>query len=444
VKSETEQTTSNASDSLVITSDTLTAKDTSIYGKDISLNLNPTIVDTSKKEETGKLKLKEKSKFQLTDNVNEDGSLKVKKYKIKFSPDIIYSNVNYSSFYGVQGVAQMAFSDILGNHRIFVVTSLVLDLKNSDYAFGYYYLPKRIDYGFEAYHSARFLLIGTDALLLYRYRTYGLNFSASYPIDKFNRLEGALSYNHITKENLDDPNQPAEKLQFAIPMLSYIHDNTLWGYTAPIRGTRYYLSALGTPKLGSSGVSFFTGYADYRSYFRFLDDYNFVLRLNTGISVGRNPQRFYIGGTENWINYNVATETLPIEDIQDYAFSTPVLPLRGFDYNTRSGSKFALLNAEFRFPLFKYLIFGLLPLAFQNIQGVAFVDAGTVWSRNKDLQLFTKSADGKLITKDLLMGVGIGARLFLLYFPLKFDVAWSYNMQGFSKPKYYISIGADF
>src|SRR5207249_3958590 len=126
----------------------------SIYGKNINLSLNTR--DTNQIAEN-KIRLKESSKFKLTGNINDDGTLKINKYKIKFSPDIIYSNVNYSSFYGVQGVAQMAFSDILGNHRIYAVTSLVLDLKNSDYAFAYYYLPKRIDYGIEAYHSARFL-----------------------------------------------------------------------------------------------------------------------------------------------------------------------------------------------------------------------------------------------------------------------------------------------
>lgn len=439
----------NANDSLnkqgITINDSASVKtDSSIYGHDISLNLNPSNEDSTLKTDNS-LKLKEKSKFQISGNINPDSSYKVNKYKIKFSPDIIYSNVNYSSFYGVQGVAQMAFSDVLGNHRIYVVTSLVLDLKNSDYAFGYYYLPKRIDYGFEAYHSARFLLIGPNdnALQLYRYRTYGATVSASFPLNKFDRFEGALSFNRITKENLDDPIQEAQHLQFLLPILTYVHDNTLFGYTAPIRGSRFYLSLLGTPKLGNEGVSFFTAMGDYRTYFKFLEDYSFVIRLNGGMSLGKNPQRFYIGGTDNWINYEVENNSLPIEDIQDYAFSTPILPLRGYNYNTRSGSKFALLNAELRFPLFKYLVFGPLPLAFQNIQGVAFIDAGSVWSNNKKLQ-FISSQDGRPITKDLLLGMGVGMRLFLLYFPLKVDVAWSYNLQQWSRPKYYISLGADF
>ncbi|MEO8513346.1 MAG: BamA/TamA family outer membrane protein, partial [Ignavibacteria bacterium] len=418
-----------------------------IYGNDVSLNLDPNKTDTATDSPSHRLKLKERdrSNFQLTDNTNPDGSYKVNKYKIKFSPDLIYSNANYSSFYGVQGIAQMAFSDVLGNHRIYVATSLVLDLKNSDYAFAYYYLPKRLDIGVSAYHSARFLNIGRDFAnsQLYRYRTFGGDISLSYPISKFNRIDGALSYNHLSKENLDDPTEPTQKLDFILPAMSYVHDNTLFGYTAPIKGTRYNLTVMGTPKIGTNGVSFFSAMADYRTYFELAEDYNFVLRLNAGASFGKNPQRFYIGGTESWINYDIENNTLPIEDITDFAFSTPVMPLRGYNYNYASGSKFALMNAEFRFPLFKYLILGVLPFGFQNIQGVLFTDIGTVWSNNKTLQLFQK-VDGSLATKDLLIGMGVGTRLFFLYFPLKFDVAWSYDMQHFSKPKYYISIGADF
>lgn len=418
----------------------------SLYGKDISLNLDPDKADTNKQTPSQRLKLKEKnkSKFQLTDNTNPDGSYKVNNYKIKFSPDLVYSNANYSSFYGVQGLIQMAFSDVTGDHRIYAALSAVLDLKNSDYAFAYYYLPKRIDYGISAYHSARFLLIGPSLgnSKLYRYRTVGADLSISYPLSKFNRIDGALSYNHLTKENMDNPIEPTQKLDFVMPAVSYVHDNTLWGYTAPIKGTRYNITLLGTPKIGSNGVSFFSAIADYRTYFDIADDYTFVLRLNGGYSFGKNPQRFYIGGTESWINYEIQNDELPIEEIQDFAFSTPVMPLRGYNYNTRSGSKFALMNAEFRFPLFRYLILGLLPFGFQNIQGVLFADAGTVWSDNKKLQLF-QNVDG-FQTKDLLLSMGIGTRLFFLYFPMKLDIAWTYDMKKFSQPRYMISIGADF
>ena len=421
-------------------------KDTSIYGERVSLDLYPDEDDTN--SVTGpkfKLKEKERSKFLISDNTNPDGSFKVNKYKIKFSPDLIYSNANYSSFYGIQGIIQMSFSDVMGNHRIYAALSAVLDLKNSDYAFAYYYLPKRVDFGISAYHSARFLLIGNNysTSQLYRYRTYGADLSVSYPISKFNRLEGALSFNRLSKENLDNPAQPTEYLNYLMPVVSYVHDNTLMGYTAPTQGTRYNLTLLGTPKLGSNGISFISAIADYRTYFKLAEDYNFVLRLNAGASFGKNPQRFYVGGTEGWINYEILNDNLPIEDIEDYAFSTPIMPLRGYSINARSGSKFALMNAELRFPLFRYLIFGLLPFGFQNIQGVLFTDVGTVWRDDKRLQFFQK-INGNVATKDLLVSLGIGTRIFFLYFPLKFDIAWDYTIEHFSKPRYLISLGGDF
>ena len=352
-----------------------------------------------------------------------------------------------AAFLALQGIAQMAFSDVLGNHRIYLATSLVLDLKNSDYAFGYYYLPKRINYGFEAFHEARFLLLATDPTNtnydLYRYTMYGVNFSASFPLDRFNRFDLGIAANRVTKENLDNQDEPMESLQFLMPSLTYVHDNTLFGYTAPIRGTRYNIMFAGTPKIGADGLSFFSTIADYRTYLRFFTDYNFVWRFNGGFSVGKNPQTFYIGGTPNWINYQLQNDVFPIADIKDFAFATPVMPLRGFNYNYRTGSKFLLMNNEFRFPLFKYLVLGPLPLAFQNIQGVLFTDIGSVWSNTKKLQLIS-SQDGRPIMQDLLMGMGTGVRIFLLYFPLKFDVAWAYNLQKFSPPIFYISIGADF
>jgi hypothetical protein len=42
------------------------------------------------------------------------------------------------------------------------------------------------------------------------------------------------------------------------------------------------------------------------------------------------------------------------------------------------------------------------------------------------------------------MGMGTGARIFFLAFLVRFDVAWAWNVDGFSEPKYYLSLGADF
>ena len=134
-------------------------------------------------------------KFNLTDNLDSHGNYKVNRYKITFSPDIIYANAGYSSLYGLLGTTVLSFSDVLGNHRLIGVTSLQIDLKNSDYGLTYQYLGNRMNYGIEGFHTARFLFlsrgIGTN---LFRFRNFGFVGSMSYPLNKFYRVEGALSY----------------------------------------------------------------------------------------------------------------------------------------------------------------------------------------------------------------------------------------------------------
>lgn len=385
------------------------------------------------------------TKFKLTDNLDKKGDFVVHKYKVTFSPDIIYANAGYSTLYGLEGTTVLSFSDMLGNHRLVGVTSLQIDLKNSDYGLAYYYLPNRLDIGIEGFHTARFVYLSNGYNAdLFRFRNYGAIVSASYPLSKFYRFDAGLSYLNISKDDLSDASVPSDKVHYIIPSVSFIHDNILWGYTAPIEGTRYRFDAMGNPGLTGKNYSFYSLLADYRTYFRFFYDYSFAFRVSGGASNGKNAQRFYIGGIENWINRKFATVDVPLTNASDFAFLTAALPLRGYDYAQKIGTRFALLNMELRFPFIRYLVTGGLPLFFSNILGNVFVDMGTAWTKDKQLQLFTRNDDGKIISKDMLMGTGVGARVFFLYFLVRFDVAWSYDMRGFSTPKYYFSLGADF
>ena len=156
-------------------------------------------------------------------------------------------------------------------------------------------------------------------------------------------------------------------------------------------------------------------------------------------------QSFLLGGTDGWINYHLATNEIPISNVEDFAFLTQVLPLRGFAYAQEIGSKFAVTNLEFRFPLLKYLIFGALPIGFANILGSAFVDMGSAWNDDHLWQGFGKDPnDGSTITKDLLIGTGLGMRIILFGLPVRFDVAWKFRVGSFSEPFYYFALGPDF
>ena len=420
-------------------------KNSNLYGDSVQIDFNNYVFGSDSSNIQFAQNSIKSSKFNLTDNLDKNGNYKVNKYKITFSPDIVYANAGYSSLYGLLGTTVLSFSDVLGNHRIVGQTSLQIDLKNSDYGLAYYYLGRRTNYGLEAFHTARFVYLGRGYVSnLFRFRNFGAVFSMSYPINKFYRIGFGLSWLNVTQENLDNPNEPTQKASYLLPGINFVHDNTLWGYTAPIDGTRYRFDVFGAPGVYHKHLSFYSVLGDYRTYFRFWDDYSFAFRLSGGYSGGNNPQRFFIGGTSNWINRHFATTNIPINSASDFAFMTAALPLRGYDYAQEIGTKYGLMNLEFRFPLIKYLVPGPLPILFSNIRGVAFWDMGSAWNSNHDLRFFQKNKFNNVVSNDLLAGTGVGARIFFLYFLVRFDVAWAYNFNSFSRPKFYISLGADF
>ena len=381
----------------------------------------------------------------FSQKLDSNGNYLLNRYKINFTPDLIYANAGYSTMYGLIGTTVLSFSDVLGNHRLIGITGFQVDLKNSDYGLSYYYLARRINFGVEAFHTARFIYLNkNNSYDLFRFRNYGGTISASFPFSKFNRIETALSNILTSSENLENLSEPMEKIFYSIPSLSFVHDNTMWGYYSPIQGTRYRTTIFGNLGIGNYKRSFYSLTIDYRKYIRFLFDNSIVFRFSGGYSGGQNPQRFMLGGTENWINRTFTTGTVPIENASDFAFLTPAMPLRGYNYAEQLGTKYMLLNFELRMPIIRYLIAGpIIPLFFQNVIGTAFVDAGTAWDKNSELDLSLKRK-GADLSKGMLVGTGFGARSYVIFFLLRFDVAWAYDFESFSKPKYYFSIGVDF
>lgn len=389
------------------------------------------------------------SQVEITDNQDVDSNYVPRRYKLNFSPDLIYGAANYDTFYGMEGSTVLAFSDMLGDHQIVFQTNLLIDLKNSDYGISYLYLPGRIDWGFQAFHNAKFISV-SDSIYMYRdyrFSTWGVGALASYPIDRFNRIDVSLMWLNLSRDDLYDPTNPSQNRSFILPWISYINDNSLWQgeWFGPNNGSRFNFTFYGTPKIGNDGLNIQTFTADYRSYLRLAKDFIFAYRLSGGMSVGGNRQNFLLGGTEGWINYRLATSEIPITNVEDFAFLTQVLPLRGYDYAQQIGTKFAVTNMEFRFPLLKYLIFGAVPIGFANILGTAFVDMGSAWSNDHSWRAFNKDPnDGSIVTNDLLIGTGVGTRLFLFGIPIRFDIAWRFRVGSFSEPYYYFALGPDF
>ncbi len=385
------------------------------------------------------------------DLVGPDGRYRSRRYRLSFSPDLVYGTAAYDALYGVQGVTQLLFSDVLGNHQFFVATNLLIDLRNSDYVLSYTYRPGRLDWRVQGFHVSRLLPDDVASERIYRYRQYGGGVAVSYPFDKFRRVDAEVSAVGVSQANVFDAAEPPLTRTLLYPSVTFTRDVTTPGYLYPTDGSRIALSVSGSPaSLAGGPARFVTVLFDARAYTSLAGgQYTFALRASGAASVGPAPQLFYTAGVQNWLTPRFDSENrFPITDLTDFAFATPVLPLRGYKLNAENGSYFGLVNAEWRFPLVAALIPGPLPLfPLYNIQGTAFADAGALWggrSTDRRFNLTTVGEDGKRRLDDLRVGSGFGLRTIAFGFPVRLDFAWPFDGRTFGKRRTYLSVGLDF
>ena len=407
---------------------------------------------------------KDKTFLTKTEYKDSEGQYKQRKYKIRFTPDIITGGAGYSQFYGLQGSSMIALSDILGNHQINIYTDIFYSLKNSNFQLSYMYLPKRTDFGAAIFHySYLYYTYYTDGYLLYpgyvRDRNFGFILFLSRPFDRFRRAEFGITGIGINRDygaidpyayyyyGITDMQDLGNLYRRRILLfnLGYKTDTVIWGMTGPMNGGQSNFSVAYSPSVSkANGLDFWTARGDWRKYLRIKRDYSFVVRLAGGVSGGRNPQRFLLGGMMGWLNYRYSEISRDYWSADMFYFSSFETPLRGFLYYEMIGSRFVLTNLEFRFPLIRYLILGWpLPFGFQNIRGSVFMDVGSAWDDDKRWQPFGSGSTGFKLN-DLKAGFGFGARMNMGFFLLKYDMAWGTDFDRTSKPIHYFTLGAEF
>ncbi|MCX7836260.1 MAG: hypothetical protein N2450_09385 [bacterium] len=372
-----------------------------------------------------------------------------KNYRVKLTPDLLFASAGFSSFSGFQGMGQMMFSDLLGNHVIYVSTDLYYDIENTNVNLAYFYLRKRIDLGLGSFHNVYFFNYGWT-----RDRNYGIYLELQYPISKFLRIDGTLNFMNINRARFTLDREKYITLQtrhVLLPGLSIVKDNTIWGHTGPVNGERYRISAMWSPDFDNHqvqfhknkwGLDFKTYQFDYRKYYRLTKENSIAIRLTSGFSNGQSPQRFFLGGESNSFVTPKNNDEI-INDLDNVFFSTQITPLRGYESYEFLGTRFALLNAEFRYPLIKFMAFGWpLPAFFSNIRGASYLDIGSVWNKN-EFKGTNLTSNGNVQLNDLKMGFGLGARIYLGFTILKYDLSWRTNWIETSTPYHLLSLGAE-
>jgi Tol biopolymer transport system component len=390
-------------------------------------------------------------------------------YKTRFTLDMISGNLYISNLFGTQGMTYFAWSDIMGDHQFALGTEMVLTLENSDYFFSYAYLKNRTDFYFSAFQTANFFTAGF--LRLARLRHYGVAGFLSTPFNRFTRIDYGLSFHSINYqiwEQILYTNQfvviSEEGFSAVLPAFSWVFDNTINGLTGPVDGFRQNFTFSASPGWGLSKIQFQSLRYDARRYFRVNRDYSFALRLMLGKSVGRDAQKYFLGGLDYWLfgrgetdgrkdqgQYREAIlDTTNESLLEDIYFTEYATPVRGARYAERFGTNVVLANFEFRFPFINYLALGFpLRAIFGNIRGHAFLDVGAAWDKREEFtnfQALQNKYHGTLPegSTPFITGFGFGIKIFMGYFLLRIDTAWDVNADGgYSKPQYYFSLGPD-
>lgn len=369
---------------------------------------------------------------------NEEGEYPVQPYKTKFTPDLVTGGFSYDTFFGLRGQSFLLISDYLGNHQFFLSTDLVNAIDQTNFQLFYLNNAERTDWGLGVFHTKNYYIDPIDRL--FSDRVYGFTASAVYPFSIFSRLQFDVTQLFVDRKYYDPPYDDSDD-RISIAEVGWVTDNVLWGHTGPVNGRRYKVTFEKTAPIFTDALDYWALQFDFRRYHPIAERYGIALRAAGGVSDGANPKQYFLGGTSNWIGSPLPG--LEIYEPENLYFSKMVTPLRGYNYYEIQGSKFAMVNMEFRFPFIEYFAVKFpLPIVMSRLRGAAFLDVGAAWDENV-LFKGASTEDGFRLT-GIKTGFGYGIRANLGFMLFKFDHAWKTDLNTVSSPKYYLSLGAEF
>ena len=277
------------------------------------------------------------------------------RYQRRVGLDLVQNAVALDPALGTGGAGQIALSDLLGNEQyyIFVANESLEGLGSFwdglEVGVTYINQSRRLNWGAGVFRLANIYDADLNAIRLER--RIGLSLLARYPFDKFNRVEGSVLVRRALDHLLRDGQVVDADL--VSNFVSFVHDNVSWSWLGPGTGARVLLSAGYTRDMGSGASDYGTLLGEVRRYWMPLPQFVSATRIQAQASLGRDAQRFYLGGRT---------------------------ALRGYNLHTLSGVRTMVVQQELRFPLLRGLRFAFPgEWEFPPVNGAAFVDAGWAW-----------------------------------------------------------------
>ncbi len=376
-------------------------------------------------------------------------------YRLRFTPDIVSVGLGTNAYYGYGVAGQIAavFTDLMGNQQIAVMGDIEGNLAEYTHLFASYLnLERQINFGGGAFFNREFTAANIFGDSLFFDTDEGLMFLVRFPFSMFTRIDvegfyenlfrAPYLYDTVSESPVVDTGRGSRTINMFMPSVSLIYDDILWGITGPLNGTRGQARVIVSPPFKFIDASFASFDVDLRHYWHLFKRFVWANRLAFGASMplrnGPNARKFFLGGDENWLlyNYNAAAYQA---NTDNFFYSDIIVPLRGWDYLDIIGTRFAVVNTEFRFPFLKEMTLAWpLPLTLRYVNGAFFTDVGNAWNPDEQFRNVP-------LPKQVYGGVGGGLRANLGIFVLRWDRAWKTDFATFFGPwKDYFSLGAEF
>lgn len=278
-------------------------------------------------------------------------------YQKEYSLDYAVSQVATDPVFGTRGGAIISLSDMLSDDRYIFLLYNTAETQNEFFS-NFNVAITRINtryrtnfaYGIFHYSGRRYDIRESDEYFFER--SFGGFLGLQYPLSSFQRFELNTSVTNSDREIFTGID--ARKALLMTNSISFVHDNSLWGPSGPLDGSRYRFLLGYTTDVKYSNVNYFTVMADARNYYRLSYRSAIAVRASVYINHGKEARRYFAGGS--W-------------------------DLRGWPRWSIRGEKLWLSSVELRFPLIDQIALRLpfVGLGFSNIRGAAFFDAGNAW-----------------------------------------------------------------
>lgn len=293
-------------------------------------------------------------------------------------------------------------------------------------------------------------------------------FGVKYPLDIYHSLRATATLRQdrtvfLASDRISLNNRDLETQRVGLK-LEYVFDNAI-DIDYNIRsGTKFKIYSELVKKFSfsfdpislklSEGFMTVLG-TDARHYLNFAKHIVWATRFAAATSFGSEQNLYYLGGVDNWLIPKFNNEVQPPEG--NFAYQTVSPNLRGFDYNVRNGSTFALINTELRIPFLKFLSRRPIKFAFlRHMQLIGFADLGAAWSGlspfddDNPINIEEIEVPPALFVRvnyhrdPVVYGYGVGFRTVLFGYFIRLDYAWGVETRVVQKPKLHLALGFDF